>query len=351
MAYPTISCNLPNFAEKLIESYDEYGVCVITDVIDSSECNNIMDNIVTNFEKLGTGIDRNNHDTWDTYRTPVQTRCGMYQTAMANLPIFWKTKTRPEIINIFEILYSKLRNTTDLIVSNDGLNIKPARFKPFHKDNPKYEFEQDWAHIDQTINSDPYTCIQGQLVMTNTTAAFRCTPKSHKHLDKILNKYNLLSSPANWCKFNLNQKKEIKDLMAECGCNNWQEHIYAPQGSFIVWSSAMIHSAKFADKPVNTPKDDIWKGWRGVLYISYRPRSDMTTHQIGKKIQNIIDNRVMNHWGNKTFPLVPGGMYQQTIKRHPIIDEITKEPKKIYDILGIDINEIINEPTILKYIT
>lgn len=39
------------------------------------------------------------------------------------------------------------------------------------------------------------------------------------------------------------------------------------------------------------------------------------------------------------------------IKRHSIIEEITKEPKKVYEILGIDpVKDIINNSQIVKYI-
>lgn len=349
MDYPIIDLKSSQFEDELITSYQEYGVCVIKNVIDTNVCNNLMDDIVSSFEKLGTGIDRHKSETWNINDLPIMTRTGMFQASMCNLPSIWKIKVDPNIVKIFEILYSKLKNTSYLIVSNDGINIKHPGQTPYH--NEKTKFKDDWAHIDQTITSDPFHCIQGQLVMTNTTAAFRCTPKSHLYLDDLLTKYNKQGDTSNWFKFNETTKKEIKEYLEEKGCK-WQIPIYAPQGSFIVWSSGTIHSAKHADGPVQPKIEDPWYGWRGVLYICYRPRTDHTSAEIVKKVDNIRQNRVMNHWGEKTFALMPGGGYQHKIKRHKKITEIINDPTKVYDILGIDIEkEVLNDENIMYYLT
>ena len=154
MSYPIIDINSKTFEADLCKSYAEYGVCVITNVINSDKCDEIMNDIVSSFEKLGTGLDRNKSDTWNDYNLPVMTRAGMFQSTMCNLPIIWKTKVNPNIIKIFNTLYSKFRKTTDLMVSNDGINIKHIDMKPYHdKEN---DFQKDWAHIDQTVNDNPY---------------------------------------------------------------------------------------------------------------------------------------------------------------------------------------------------
>jgi hypothetical protein len=347
MSYPSIDFKSNNFEADLCRLYDEYGVCVITNVFTPNECNNIMDNIVSSFEKLGTGVNRKDPKTWNNYNLPVMTRPGMFQASMCNLPIIWKVRTDDRINNIFTILYEKFRGTDDLIVSTDGINIKHAGIGPFH--DVKNDFDKDWCHLDQTVDADRYKCIQGQLVMTNTTSAFRCTPKSHDYLYQILSDHSKLGDSQNWFKFNNTEKKEIKEFLEKKGCE-WQIPIYCPQGSFIVWNSALIHSAKFADKPDGPTKTDPWKGWRGVLYICYRPRSDMRNGDIAKKIKNIKENRVMNHWGTKTFPHMPGGGYQRHVQRHKIINELTKEPTKVYEILGIVPKDIYSDEQIMKCI-
>lgn len=349
MAYPVVDIKSENFEDELCKAYDEYGVCVITNVVDDARCDAIMDNIVGNFEKLGSGIDRHKPETWNDYNLPVMTRAGMFQATMCNLPVIWETKIDKNIVKIFEILYGKFRGSTDMIVSNDGINIKHGAHGPFHDESKS--FEKDWAHIDQTTTDNPFQCIQGQLVMTNTTSAFRCTPKSHKYLGDILRKYNMLGHHGNWLKFRLEQKEEVREYLKEKGVTVWQPAIYAPKGSFIVWSSATIHSAKFADGPTDYTPDDPWKGWRGVLYISYSLRQDMKKEDIDKKVKTIEENRVLNHWGTKMFNLYTGGAYTQRIKRHPRIKHIIERPKMVYKYLGIDINQVTKNENILKFIT
>ena len=137
MSYPIIDFNSDNFEQALCDAYKDYGVCVITNVVDGKQCDGIMDNIVTNFEKLGTGLDRNDKETWNNFNLPVMTRPGMFQATMCNLPIIWKTKMNPNVIKIFETLYAKFRGTTKLVVSNDGINIKHGQHGPFHQDKLK----------------------------------------------------------------------------------------------------------------------------------------------------------------------------------------------------------------------
>jgi hypothetical protein len=161
MSYPVVSFKSDKFKQNLLKAYQDYGMCVITDVISPDKCDSIMNQIITSFENLGSGLDRNNLKTWNKYRTPVATRPGMYQSMVANLPIIWKTKTCDEIVSIFDTLYREYRPdaSEELIVSNDGINIKPGGIGPFH--DIKNDFEKDWVHIDQTVDANPYNCIQG----------------------------------------------------------------------------------------------------------------------------------------------------------------------------------------------
>ena len=72
-----------------------------------------------------------------------------------------------------------------MITSIDGINIKPNLVGPYDNSNPSISTSSDftlnastdWAHIDQT-SGDPLKCVQGQIVLANTTACFRCSPKS-----------------------------------------------------------------------------------------------------------------------------------------------------------------------------
>lgn len=332
--YPSISLNDPNFKDKLLAEYKTNGLVVITDVISDTECDNFMDRIVDSFERLGTGIDKNDiNKTWTVYNTPPQTRPGLIQSLMANLQEVWDIRANLNISKIFELLYTGLRNKhiTEFIVSGDGINIKPNDQPILNKKS------NDWPHVDQTIKNDIYKCIQGQMVLTNTTASFVASPKSHLIFDQLLDKLGIdKEDKSNWLKFDKDQVKIAQQLVQQIN-GQWQIPILSKKGSFIVWSSTLIHSAKIQDKIEPPSLTNKYLGWRGVIYVCYRPKTDFTDKEIAKRINAFKENRTTNHWSTKIFPKTPGGRYLYINKRHQIIEDMMKNPSKVYQILGLPV--------------
>lgn len=328
--YQSISFNDVNFKQKLVNEYKENGLVVINDVFTDNECDNLMDGIITSFEQLGTGIDKNKLETWTTYNTPPQTRPGLFQSLVSNLKEVWTIRSHNNVRTIFEMLYSDVRGKPikDFMVSGDGINIRP-NINPIHKST-----SNDWPHVDQTIRNDVYRCIQGQAVLTNTTASFVASPKSHLIFDKLLDKLKIdENDKSNWLKFDKIQTK-IANLMIKELKGQWQIPILSKKGSFIVWSSTLIHSAKLQDKIELPSLTDKYLGWRGVVYVCYRPTSEFTSKEIKKRIDVYENNRTTNHWGTKMFPKTPGGRYLYIDKRHSVIEEMIKDPLKVYQKIG-----------------
>ncbi len=324
----SVSFHDPLLKEKLCKIYKRDGVVVITNVFNEKECNSHMDDIISYFEQLGSGINRANiKETWTAYNCPPQTRSGLFQCLVSNMPVVWTIRSNAKIRKIFEIIYSDLRNKpiTDFIVSNDGINIKPGSIGPYYESD-----EKDWPHMDQTDRSDKWKCVQGQAVLTNTTAAFRASLGSHCIFEKVLDLCDVdEKDKTNWCKFNPQQISAVKNLVEDRDENiTWQKLIHAPKGSFILWSSSTIHSAKLQDGPCE-PSDDEWKGWRGVVYVCYRPKEEFTKLQLSKRAKIVEENRTTNHWGTKMFPKKPG-YWRSQIEHHPAIEEMLKEPKIVY---------------------
>jgi hypothetical protein len=288
-----------------------------------------MSGIIDSFVNLNTGIKKDSIDkTWTTYRLPPQTRAGLFQTSMSNIQDVWDIRSNSNIRKIFEILYSELRNTKikNYIVSGDGINIKPGSIGPIAKQSTK-----DWAHFDQTFG-DIYKCIQGQMVLTNTSASFVASPGSHKVFHKILKKYKI-NNTSNWFKLTPEQYEDVKKIIIKSG-GNFQIPILAPKGSFIVWTSALLHSARIQQSLEYPTKSDPWNGWRGVVYVCYRPKSDFTSAQI-KKRQNVFnENRVTNHWSTRMFGKKPGSRFLYSNTRHTRIEKAIVNPKYVYIKLG-----------------
>jgi hypothetical protein len=326
--YPSISYNDTNFNIKLVEAFTKNGIVVINDIMTPDECDYHVDNIIDDFCKLGSGIDKNNiKNTWIDENLPPYTRPGLFQALVANLESLWKIRSNNKINNIFAILYSHYRKNdiTEYIVSGDGINIKPGNIGPFNNNN-------DWAHLDQTSDDDIYKCIQGQMVLTNTSASFVGSPKSHLYFLQILKQYNKKST-SNWWKFNDNDKKNIKNFIIKNGCS-WQIPIKSRKGSFIIWSSTTIHSAKLQDNMELPLKEDKYFGWRCVVYVCYRPKSEFNEKELTKRLNAFEENRVTNHWGTKIFPKVPNYFANNMSKKCDVIKELVNNPKLVYNKLG-----------------
>lgn len=325
--FESVSIDDEDFDRKLTKSFKKNGVAVVTNVFSNRECRDLMDSIVDDFCQLGTGIDKNNIDeTWTVYNLPPQTRHGLFQTTMSNLSAVWTVRSDPNVRKIFEILYSNLReeDIDEFIVSGDGINIRPGTVGP-------YASNRDWPHLDQTTSGNIYKCVQGQAILTTTSASFRATPGSHKYFEEILATYKF-ESKSNWHKFTPEEVPKIKQYLEKKGIR-WQIPILAPKGSFIVWASTTIHSAKLQDAKESPTRSDPYNGWRGVVYVCYRPLSEFTKTQIKKRQKVFDDNRLTNHWSTNMFGKKPGSRYIYSNPRHEVIEDLIQNPKNFYDII------------------
>ncbi len=300
--YPTLAfADGPEFDARLAAAFIEYGVVVVAGVFAPAECDAAMDEIVSAFERLSDGLDRREPATWTRANTPPQTRAGLYQAAVGNLATGWRFRADPRVRRLFTAVYSAVRGrpVTDFIVSGDGLNLQPRWQRAAAA-------EADWAHLDQT-RGDAFRCAQGQAVLTDTAASLRASPRSHRAFADIL---AATGGPGagDWRRFSAGAYPRLRALVEARG-GAWQVPILAPKGSFILWASSVVHSARRA--PAATPPDpaDGWRGWRGVLYICYRPREEFSAAARRKRWRAFLENRVTNHWGTKLFPVNPCAQY------------------------------------------
>ena len=94
--------------------------------------------------------------------------------------------------SIFQPVYSKLKgiDVHEFVCSIDGINVQPNISR-------MPTGEKDWPHCDQTERADIFKCVQGQVVLTNTNASFRATPKSHKHFVDMMKIAEAVGHPYN----------------------------------------------------------------------------------------------------------------------------------------------------------
>jgi hypothetical protein len=319
----------PLFQVKCIQQFKEDGYCIITNVFSKEQCDIWVSEILQFFVLLDTGIDLENiKHTWKPENLPPQTRLGLFQTLVSNIQPVWNIRSHPNVYKIFQVLYSHLRQKEilDFIVSNDGINVCPNEIKSSNN--------KDWAHVDQTTRHDTFRCIQGQAVLTNTTACFRASPKSHLIFDKMMFIDDDVKKDDQW--HPIKNIQEVKRLVEE-NKGSWQIPLHTTAGSFIVWSSSLIHSAQHASKIENPCLDDKYLGWRAVVYVCYRPKEEMNEKDIEKRASTIANNRCTNHWSTKIFAKRPGMTWK--LKYHPNIERLLNDPKLVYDISPLKLTQ------------
>ena len=313
--YKSISFHDEDFTNKLIQEFKSDGLVVINSVFSDEEADQLFNNIIDDFMKLCTEIDKNNiKDTWKPENIPQETKSGLFQTLIGNLHASWTVRLHSNVRKMFETLYSEFRQSsqTDFIVSGDGINLKSGQVGPYKA--------RDWPHLDQTYG-DIYKCVQGQAVLTNSSACFVTSPKSHLLFDRIIEALGI-NNTSNWLKFDDKQIKIVKQIVAK---ELWQIPIMSTKGSFIVWSSTLIHSARFQPKYEDN--------WRCIVYVCMRPRIEFTEQELNARADAFTNNKVTNHWSQKIFTSRPGNpQFHKTKNEH--MEMLMDNPTIVYNILG-----------------
>lgn len=330
----TVSYNDPEFASKIGPTLKEYGVLVVEDVFSEEQCNSWMKQFVTEFQTISPSLQVDSveslRNTWKDEDMFPQTRKGLHQRGLSYLT--WPLRQDPKVSEIFSNLYSHVREKPiqDMVTSIGSINIRPP-IKPFFNSNSK-----DWAHVDQTVHKNPYFCIQGEVVLTDTTAAFRCSPKSHTIYNSVVYKLvkNTNKHRSNFYRFNPNDIRDIKPKVLAAG-GEWQVPILTKPGSMIFWFSSVIHSAKLAEEIPNfeIDKNDPWKHWRGIAYVCLRPKEDVGENHVKILQKAYKENRSTNHWGDTIFDLYP--YHRVPVTYTDQMTELINEPVRVFDIPGV----------------
>ena len=328
--YPNLSD--ASLIKKTKETLKIYGVAVIENVLSSEEAEKHADDAIKWLKNFSQGL-TDDYKSWKSNRMPYGPRWGMYQSFISHSPVAWKMR------ELFYPLFSGLWNEKKLLTSIDGASVFP----------PRIIKGKDWPHLDQTKLKDE--CYQGQIVLTNTTSAFRCTPKSNTKFKEVLGLVGKINDKSSWHKFKDDEIPKIKALLSGGGGklsgggdSGWQIPIHAPAGSIILWDSKTIHSAQRTTR-LPTEKEKIqpnnkWAGWRCVFYVCQRPKSHFSKRNITTLRRCTQEGRTSNHWGCKMFAKNPGSRYGvkkiEKIENHNPADFVVKISGLLRKLTGLD---------------
>ncbi len=292
-----ITCNNIVRAKRVLR---KYGVAIYQDYFNEDYVDTLFQETRKWLIDLNIGM-TDNPETWTFRNTPLGGKYGTYQSTISNCP------------NLFQLredmypLFRDILEENELLTTLDGASIYPVKNAPKNK--------KDWAHIDQTENSD-LMCYQSQIVTTNTTASFVCTPFSHHYHAQLMRKFKI-PEKGNFYIFNDKQVAQM-DIHFEY----YQIPIIAPKGSIIIWDSRTIHSARGP-----TLRDD---SWRGVFYVSMRPKINFSTDNINTIQTALRQGKSTNHWGKSIF--YPNGPIDRFNQRSQAIIEITANSERLSNI-------------------
>jgi len=294
-----------------------------------------MDNLRT----LCPSLDPENTKTWKADNLPSSPRTGLMQGLVSTLPSVLEIRSHRRTRKIFEVVYSGLRkeHVTEFFTSMDGINVRPHM--------APYQNGKDWAHLDQTIPNNPFLCVQGQVVLSDTSACFRASPRSYRVYDQILENFkDKIKSPSdNWFMIPKGEYKHVQELVESVG-GQWQVPIRAPKGSVILWSSSTIHSAMTQQKDVkavdlfDSQREDPWADWRFIVYVCHRPKEDVTVRrkQHAERLQKCLEeSRVTNHWGGRMFPKKPYQRFGNAKPKEETIEDLTNNPEKVRELIKV----------------
>ena len=259
----------PNNINNIINFLDEYGVVVISDIIDNKEIEETIEGIWQHDELISRGVKRDDKDTWGRNwpQDGLIERKGWISSYddMKCLQS-WKNRFNKNIINIFENIWKNAKG------ENVDLRVKLDRYgvmRPII--NSKWKTDEGWLHTDQNpVTEKDLIKFQGILTLSNSNennGGFICIPKFHKEW-------------INYCETN----RPDKDVCPFTNNNDERaEKITAKAGSLIIWDSRLPH----CNYPNNSLVD-----FRYVQYLTYHPveYESLKRQRIRKEDANIIYN-------------------------------------------------------------
>ncbi len=298
-AQPSSDDHVVVFSEErqsLIPSYlkdlEELGYCVIPRLLSSPETELLYQRVWHEYiEKAWPNCRMDDRSNWKE-AFPKHNKYGVFAGPAGQIQVLWDLRQDSRIVDVFAHVW----NTSDLIVSMDGLSIMcPPEIRE--------GYIEPWPHVDQAIlrrqdniahnntppidfvsesllKTKPYT-VQGQFLFEDSfdgDGGFYCIPKSHLKFSEFAPEIEALQA----LEISNNEKSKARkaylpDFFSqrtdESGNPYCMKHITAPRGSLILWDSRTVHWNQFPSK--GRPYSDNPKV-RMVGYLSYEPKARLS---------------------------------------------------------------------------
>ena len=287
------------------------GYVVIKSVLSEIEANEALNLTWDYLENLGTGIDRNNPDTWIDEKWPTVVHGGILTyhgigQSKAQWYIRNKNRVKESFVNIWD--------TGNLLTSFDGMSLfRPWKLNSEWKTNPS----ASWLHIDQhPVHRHGFQCVQGLVNLKKMSLASGgnvLIPKSHKDFPNIIKKYpeRVSKIPEDIDHFRyppddplLVDNSDEKPIMC-----------HLEIGDMLLWDSRTIHcSGPGLEEPKSSPEL-----MRAASLICMMPRSKCPEDVIQRRKQAVLQLNSSTNWCDRWVPLDDSAaiVYHQDHEKYP----------------------------------
>lgn len=291
--------------DNLSNTLEQYGVAIIPNVLNKSECDNMKEGMWNYLEHITSQMDipitRTNSNTWKTFKKLYPKHSMLLQFwSVGHSQFIWNLRTNPKVIAPFEKIWNT--KAEDLLVSFDAASFhfppETTNFGWFHPIKKGYiQPTKSWLHTDQSFLRNEFECIQSWINAYDTNpgdATITLLESSHKY-HKDFSTHFTPNKPDDW--YVLNNEELDWYLKKDCKKVN----ITCPAGSMVLWDSRTIHSGI---EPVETRDNP---NFRCVIYFCYTPRIFASESTLHKRIDAWKNLRMTSHWPHKVklFPKTP----------------------------------------------
>lgn len=305
---------------RLFSSYlkdlEELGYCVIPEVLSTEEAESLYRRVWHEYiEQAWPDCRLDDRSNWKE-AFPMHNEYGIFAGPAGQTQVMWDLRQDPRIVEPF----ARIWNTSDLIVSMDGLSamcpveIREGRSKPWpHVDQTTLRREDNVAHnnnppvgfvSESSLKTNPFT-IQGQFLFEDSfdgDGGFYCIPKSHLRFDEFAPVLEDLSAQ----ELSADERREARNRLLQRFFGNGidefrnsysMKHVTAPRGSLILWDSRTIHWNQHAraDRPYSPDSKVRMSG-----YLCYVPKARLT--EDGKALRRQAFEAGVSTGHNPAYP-------------------------------------------------
>lgn len=296
--------------KTLHQILNEYGVAIVPDMLNDSECENMNNGMWKTLEDLTSNltvqIKRDQPNTWSEIKKLYPLKSMLIQNwSIGHAQYIWDIRQNQKIVNFFANFWNCTNN--DLIVSFDVIQSKAGYLT------------KESFHCDQDYKNSSFQCLQSWITANDVNegdATLTILEGSHLYHEDFYNKFNKKNYILNDDELNFYYSLNCPIKKIKC-----------PAGSLVCWDSRLIHCGS---PPLRTRFSP---NIRNVVYLCYLPKHLCCDKNLSKRRKAFHEMRMTTHFPHKAILF---NKFPHTYK--PILNDLGKSLIPITDPITDDTN-------------